>query len=155
MFHVVFLKIRYEAYCILSFTAKWYFFINFLYIFFLRRLGMFIHYFRCRRCIWNPAPSHMRYTYIFIAVRSERWLQVGSGLQDPQQSWGRPAWWSQAYPHWILSVRLKSALAGTQTGARTIDPNWATLLVLGVGTRIKNSLVHCFPLLPGKVVAQF
>ena len=24
-----------------------------------------------------------------------------------------------------------------------------------VGTRIKNSLVHCLPLLPGKVVTQF
>ena len=35
-------------------------------------LGMFIHYFWCGRCIRNPAPGRMRYTYILIAVRSER-----------------------------------------------------------------------------------
>ena len=26
---------------------------------------------------------------------------------------------------------------------------------MAVGTRITNSLVHCFPLLPGKVATQF
>ena len=28
-------------------------------------------YFRCRRCIRNPAPGCMRYSYIFIAVLRE------------------------------------------------------------------------------------
>jgi hypothetical protein len=41
--------------------------------------------FRCRRCIRNPAPGRMGYAYIVIAVT------VGSGLQDPQQLWGRSA----------------------------------------------------------------
>jgi hypothetical protein len=48
-------------------------------------------FFRCRRCIRNPAPGHMGYAYIVIAVRSEHWLPVGSGLQDQQQLWERPA----------------------------------------------------------------
>ena len=39
---------------------------------FLCPLGMFIHYFRCGRCIRNPAPGCMRYAYILTAVRSER-----------------------------------------------------------------------------------
>ena len=34
-------------------------------------VGILIHYFRCERCIQNPAPGRMRYTYIVIAVCSE------------------------------------------------------------------------------------
>ena len=49
-------------------------------------------YFRCRRCIRNPAPGRMRYSYIFIAVLREFYLPVGSGLQGLQQLWGRPAY---------------------------------------------------------------
>ena len=36
----------------------------------------------------TPPPQ---YANIVIAVRSECWLQIGSGLQDPQQLWGKSA----------------------------------------------------------------
>jgi hypothetical protein len=62
-----------------------------MWCFFLCPLGILYSNFQCRRCIRNPAPGRMRYLFIVIAVCSERWLPVGSGLQDPQQLWGRPA----------------------------------------------------------------
>ena len=83
---------------VIVFIANFLLFIYFLNIFFIIIFFFFApwayHYifFWCGRCIQNPAPGHMRYAYIFITVRLERLLLVSSGLQDPQQLWGRSAW---------------------------------------------------------------
>ena len=67
--------------------------IYFLYIFFFRPLGILLHYFSSGGVVsGTPHPvewdTHISSSQFAQSVE----LQVGSGLQDPQQLWGRSAW---------------------------------------------------------------
>ena len=53
-----------------------------------------------------------------------------------------------------LQLRINQKSDETLDSTRRMREMCAEAKVI-VGTRIKNSQVHCFPLLPGKVVAQF
>jgi hypothetical protein len=64
----------------------------FLYFLFLAPLGTLLQYFWCGCSIHNPAPSRKKYPYNFITVLFRAFLLLlGSGLQDFQQLWIRPA----------------------------------------------------------------
>ena len=89
--------------------------LKYIYIFFFwRPLGILPHYFQCRRCIWNPAPGRMKYAHIFIGEAYKTPNSCGEGLLVN-------LFGVSPIPTGY-SLRALNPL-GTQTRARTINPN--------------------------------
>ena len=99
----------------------------FFYFFYFCALWAYLYsIFRCGHRIRDPAPSHMRYSYIVIASSSESLTPGGLGLPGPQQLWGRPA-----YNHFGVRPNptehglhaLNPLLPGFEPRTCTIDPS--------------------------------